>query len=80
MQAKHEAWSGREEKRRMDRHAPLNKDEHALMPQHRQLVLACPTEWRVRQPDEVEDQGVNDLVWQGVLLVEQDTDEERIGT
>lgn len=33
---------------------------------------------RYNSPDEVEDEGVDDLVWKSVLLVEKDADEERV--
>jgi hypothetical protein len=32
------------------------------------------------EAEEVEDKGVNNLVGEGVLLVEEDTDEKRVGT
>lgn len=59
--------------------SPLNKDEQALMPQDRELVLACTASGRVGEPDKVEDKRVNHLVRQGVLLVQQDPDEQRVG-
>lgn len=56
------------------------------MPQYGQLVfllLADPPDSlhaRVGEPDEMKDQRVDDLERQGVFLVEQDTDEERVGS
>ena len=56
------------------------------MPQNGQLLLLLLADasyslhTSVRQSNEVEYKGVHDLVRQCVLLVEQYTDEERIGT
>ena len=48
------------------------------MPEHGQLVVAVFTAGRVGQADKVEDERVDRLVWQRVLFVEQDTDEQRV--
>lgn len=56
------------------RAVPLCKHEESLMPKDRHLALV-PLE-----SEEVEDEGVDDLVREGVLLVEKDADEETVGT
>ena len=58
----------------------LHKDQQALVPQHRQLVLSGLRARRVSESDKVEHERVDDLVRQGVLLVEQDSDEKRVGS
>ena len=59
--------------------APLGKHEQALVPEHRQLLtLPALRLVRVRETDEVEDEGIDDLIRERVLLVEQDANEERV--
>lgn len=53
---------------------PLCKHEESLMPKNGHLTLV-PLE-----SEEVEDEGVDNLVREGVLLVEKDADEETVGT
>lgn len=49
------------------------------MPQDRELVIAVFTARRIGQADKMEDERVDSLVRQGVFLVEQYPDEERVG-
>ncbi len=58
----------------------MAEDEQALVPEHGELlrVAGAARFVRVREADEVEDEGVDDFVWQRVLLVEQHANEERV--
>lgn len=58
----------------------LDEDEQTLMPEHGQLVLSRLGSGRVGKSDKVENQRVDDLVWQSVFLVEENTDKQRVGT
>lgn len=53
--------------------SPLRKDEEGLVPQNRHLSLVT------LEAQEVEDESVDDLVRQGVLLVEQNADKQTVG-
>ncbi len=55
------------------RRVALAEDEQALVPEHGEGALGVG----VREPDEVEHERVENLVWQRVLFVEQDADEQR---
>lgn len=53
------------------------------MPKYRELIpsaLGLARLVRIREPDEMRPEPIDDLVRQRVFLVEQDTDEERVGT
>jgi hypothetical protein len=68
------------------RDSPLDKDQQALMPKDRQLLLFLLTDPpdslhpSVRQPDEMKDERIYYLVRQRVLFVKQHSDEERVGS
>jgi hypothetical protein len=50
------------------------------MPEDRKFVVTVFTTGRIGQSDKVEDKRVDSLVWQSVLLVEQYTDEQGVGS
>ena len=62
--------------RREVRRVALAEYEQALMPEHGKRALRV----RIAKPDEVEYERVEHFVWERVLLVQQDADEERGGT
>lgn len=64
----------REERRRQEEGCvPLDEDEEGLVPQNGHDAGVA------LEAEKVEDESVDDLVREGVLLVEEDTDEERVG-
>lgn len=48
--------------------------QEALVPEHRQFALLLP------EPQEVEDEGVKHMVGQSVLLIQQQSQEDAVGT
>jgi len=58
--------------------APLTEDKQTLMPEDRQRIARSAV-FRlvgVGEADKVEDEGINDLVRQCVLFVQQDSDKQ----
>lgn len=52
----------------------LDQSQEALVPEHRQFALLLP------EPQEVEDEGVKHMVGQSVLLIQQQSQEDAVGT
>jgi hypothetical protein len=61
---------------------PLAERKKTLVPKHRQFFgVSTVTRFvRVGQPDEMEHKRIDDFVWQFIFFVDQNSDEERVGT
>jgi hypothetical protein len=61
---------------------PLAEREKRLVPKHRQFLglAASASLISIRETDEVEDKRIKHFIWQLVLFVDQDANEQRVRT